>query len=300
MIQLRHDGEPGDTGRGFAALSLHVSDMRDLLTNDGLVHCSNRGPFANIGHDIESGGWYAQWYGGLTSVDEARRLIDDGWAEGATRASAVSDGIPSDQLARPESIRRRIVWGEEGDRLDWERALNGDHDTMWGRSRRRRTSAPRMVSLATSFGGNCSRSAEELFWNGAQMIVTAELLLGAGYQIEVRGLAGNEARGRGVIDITAKDYDAPLRVDMVAALFAHAGVFRTFGFGAICRMPWAVGGGLGRMIDHPADVIEHATEAGWIRPVDVYIPGAYTKDQAVRNIVKAIETVENRKHAAAA
>jgi hypothetical protein len=304
MIQLRHDGEPGKDGRKLAALSLHVSDLPELMSNaDGLVHAENMIHHAQIGQSM--GGGMTKWYGGLTSVAEALALVNDGWASGAERAAAASEGMASDQLARPESIRRRVVWGEEGDRIDWERGLSGDYDTMWGRCRRRRTSVPRMVSLATSFGGNCHRSAEELFWSGAQMVVTAELLQAAGYQVEVRGISGNDgtAHGRrqvmGIVDITAKGYDDPLRLDMLAAVFSHAGVFRTYGFQCYVRLPWAIGYGLGHAVDNPWEQVKQCAELGWLRPVDVFVPAAFNQESAIKNIVAAITAVESRGRAAA-
>lgn len=306
MIQLRHDGEPGHTGKALAALRMNVADLPELMDNaDGLVHSENMDEYHDNRTNIErrAGGdvYGREWYGGLTSVRDALALIHDGWAAGAQRAAAVSDGIPSDQLARPESIRRRVVWGEEGDRFDWQKALDGDHDVAWGRSKRRRTSAPRMVSMAASFGGNCTMSAEQLFWSGAQMVVTAEMLQGAGYQVEVRGISGNRSSygGTGVIDITAKAYDEPLRVDMLAAVFSHAGVFRTYGFQAIVRLPWRVGSELGHSIDDPSAAVTQAAELGWIPPVDVFLPTAYNKDTAVKNIVRAIETVQAKGRRAA-
>jgi hypothetical protein len=249
----------------------------------------------------------SDWYGGLTSVADALKLIEDGWSAGAERAAAASDGIPSDQLARPESVRRRLVWGEEGDRLDWQKVLDGDHDTAWGRSKRRRTSAPRMISLASTYGGNCNRSAEELFWTGAQMVVTAELLQAAGYQVQVRGIAVNasndwtmrKVNARQVIDIVAKDYDEPLRLDMLAAVFSHAGVFRTYGFQCLVRCPWPIGRGLGRMVDEP-DAIQQAADNGWIVAPDVFLPSAYNQETAVKNIVAAIQAIEAKQNGRAA
>ena len=310
MLQLRHNGEPKASG-SRAAVTLHVSDLPHLMESDEYVHPDNRQYWQEIkDRDCKgSYGGFKEWFGGLTSIREALSLIYDGWASGAQRATAASDGIPNDQLARPESVRRRIVWGEEGDRLDWQKALDGDHDTCWGRSKRRRTSAPRMISLASTYGGNCHRSAEELFWSGAQMVVVAELLLGAGYQIEIRGVAGNDGGSSydpnrmGIIDITAKGYDEPLRLDMLAAVFSHAGVFRTYGFQAYMRLPWDVGYGYGHAVDDASKMkkaIDDMAALGWLAPVDVFVPAAFSQASAIKNIVAAIQAVEAKQSGRAA
>lgn len=280
----------GNTRGGAVSFALDVADLPDLISRQG-VPASNAPHFDNIGRNSST------WYGGLTGIEDARKLILDGWYEGAGKASAVTqdDGLTS-TLPQPESIRRRMTWGADGDDLNIDRALRGDWDTAYRTSHRVKTTGNKIVTLVSSFGGNCGKSAEQLFWSGAQMLVTAELLELAGYQCEVRGIHFNDFRSttkKLALDICCKKAGDPLRLDTIASVFAHAGVFRTYGFMGICRAPWPVTSGLGHALeDSGAErMFSDLTAKGILDPADVFLPPAYSRETAIRNILGAVHHV---------
>lgn len=289
---FRENGKSGCNRRGV--FTCEFARLPELTSKEGVL-AENEGYFDHIDHFDESG---SKWYGGLSTMQEAKDLILKGWQDGATKASsAASDGGVISTITQPESIRRRPVWGDEGDELSVERALDGNWDLAYRTMSRVRTYGSKIVSLGGQFGGNCDKSADQLFWSGAQIVVAAELLEMAGYQCEVRGLHCNmfwEGDGaQSVIEFRAKEAGDPLRLDAIASIFAHAGVFRTYGFMAICRMPWNVGSGLGRTMEGAeADaLIEKVVAEGNMAPVDAMMPLAYDKATAIRNIMAVITKI---------
>jgi len=292
-ITVRHNG----TGKGkdkvkpsLAVVALDYGDMLDLISTDG-VHHKNISYHANatrLGSDGPS------WYGGLTDLESAKSLILQGWRDGAGKAQGMANALVG-AVPAPESIRRRWTVGETGEALITERALFGDWETAWRRQTRVRTYGSKIVTLVASFGGNCDKSAEELFWSGAQLVVAIDLLEQAGYRVEAHAVScgeyyADDPRGLGVVDVTVKAAEEPLRIDALMSLTSHAGVFRTYGFMAICRMPWHVGLGLGSH-RNPKHILPALIEAGLYPQVDNVMQAAYNRDSAVRNILTTLRAV---------
>jgi hypothetical protein len=155
------------------------------------------------------------------------------------------------------------------------------------------TSQTGIVTVGLALGGNCDKSAEELFWCGAQSAVLSDLLEDAGYQVELHAIfASGFSWGKGHVDVLVKKPDQPLRTDQLVALVANAGVFRTLWFGAICHHAWAVGFGLGHAQSMtPEDLRERVTLFGQ-EPLDLMLPEAFTREQAVLNLVAAIRHLQ--------
>lgn len=283
--------ENGSAKHRRAAISCDFANLPDLISNEG-VPPENMETHRRIGQNMFKNN---KWYGGLESIDDARSLILKGWTDGATKASAVTsqDGMIS-TLAQPESIRRRPMWAAEGDEVHCERAMNGEWDLAFRTMSRVRTYGSKIVSLASFFGGNCDKTSDQLFWSGAQLLVTAELLETAGYQCEIRGLQmgryDNYSDAQSIVEFRVKEAGDPLRLDAVASIFAHAGTFRTYGLMAISRCPWEVTSSFGINVEGSAatTLFENCVADGLIQPCDVLMPHAFTKERAVENIVSAV------------
>src|SRR5437879_3665222 len=70
---------------------------------------------------------YTRFYG--ASEPEARRILTQGWPEGASLVQSLSDKI-SDKIGPPKSRRRVRRWGEDGDELNIDRQRLG-FDNPW-------------------------------------------------------------------------------------------------------------------------------------------------------------------------
>ena len=292
MIQTHHDGS-ADRAKTFAAIIADYSDLSairnhpipeyNVTTADGEVtdECYRRN---------------ASFRMGFHSLKDATDLTDYGWQEGSDKGSAVSLSLEG-TIAAVEAIRQRPVWGDSGDSLCTDRALRGDWDIAFQSSGRVRTNGSKIVTLVGAFGGHCHRTTEELFWNGIQIVVTADILENAGYQCEIIGGNNNFQRPTSTIGfagIIAKRAGDPLRIDQIASVFAHAGVFRTIGFEMIVRTPTEVGCGLGtpRMSVGEMTLSVRKLEAAGLLPSDSIIIGeAYDQKSAIKNIRATLHAV---------
>lgn len=303
---------------GYNVTRADFADLAELATGQ---HCTrvNREHFESkllsISH-LSTPGYYVKmgqgraakavplsfWYGGLTSMAEAVQLMTEGWAEGAARAAEVAPKL-REIVPPPKTIRRRVKWDEVGSELHIDRALAGDWDKAWRNTGPHVTNTPRVITLACNFGGDKNKTPEQLFWNAAQMLVACDLLESAGYSVELRAIKAN-LLGRyrksqpletqrfhmQLTDVTVKRAGQPLRADTVAAVFGHAGVYRTFGHMAICSAPWNAGTELGKPWDIGATLAD-AVAAGLTDAPDFVLEHSFTRDDAAAQVERVLAGV---------
>jgi hypothetical protein len=228
----------------------------------------------------------SQWMGGLNSWREATALLEKGWPEGAERLRALA-GKLSAQLPQAKSIRRKLTWGDDGDEICRDRLQSGQIEQCWRTMRRLPFVAPQTVAIETTWGGHYGQTAEELFWQGAAAAVLTDTLEEAGYRVELYANRVSEQGGhRHSTRIKAKEADMPMRLDGVAAVLCHAGVFRTFGFLCIEQAEFDVGDwghGHGRELNpRDAEILNGGIES-------VHIGTISTQSQAVEVIRRFVE-----------
>ncbi len=274
---------------GMTSVSRMTFDDLNTLGTSEHIAPANHGHYARC--VTERATENSAWYGGLHGVADACSLLASGWAEGAAKAAALAPALTP--LVKPvASVRKRLRWADDGSELNLDRALAGSWENAWRNTERRAGNAPRILSLACAFGASAMISHEKLFWNAAQMIVAADLLENAGYAVELRAIenTGVENGKYALIDILVKAADQPLRPDAIAAVFGHAGVYRTLGFATTMTSPFDNGWGLGRVA--PVRATLEAMSAQGLCDSAGYILGhAYGLNQATTNIVSALTTL---------
>ncbi len=231
------------------------------------------------------------WYGGLTHTDQAMDLLKKGWAKGANRLGSYSQKVTPPEA---KSIRRRPRWGDDGDDLDPDRAMRGQWDTAWRTTGRRSVAGPTVVEVWGSFGGAGAQGAEELFWGGAGSVVLTNILEDAGYRVRLCAVTFAEYGYRqfSLIKVIVKEADESLRIDAVASIMCHAGVFRTLGFKAILRTPWNVGSAYGRSlsIGDGKDILE---AAGEMDSNAIVVPYSYSgADEMLANLNRIVGNLQ--------
>lgn len=296
MILTYHDGDK-DRAKNIAAVFCDYTELSSVV-NHPIPSYNEESARIATGDEVYASRYRASsdWFGGLTCRKDAENLIDYGWREGTERGSAISLSLEG-TISAIEAIRRRPKWGDEGDVLCTDRAMRGDWDIAFQSSGFLRTNGTKIVTIVGAFGGNWTRSAEELFWNGVQIAVVTDILEGAGYQCEVIGLNVTSHRiekTTGAIGIVAKRAGDPVRIDQLVSVFAHAAVFRTMGFEMIARCQTPVTDSLGSS-DMSAGAMTNAVRKlealGALMPDSVVIGEAFDKKSAVKNIRATLHAV---------
>lgn len=182
------------------------------------------------------------WMGGLHSWDEAKSLLEKGWPQGAERLRALAGKLTA-QVPQAKSIRRRLTWADNGDEVCRDRLNGGQVDSCWRTMRRAPFVAPQTVAIETTWGGHYGQTPEELFWQGAAAAVLTDIMEEAGYRVEVyANRVSEEGSKRHCSRVKVKEADMPMRLDGMAAVLCHAGIFRTFGFLCIEQAEHDIGG----------------------------------------------------------
>ena len=233
----------------------------------------------------------AEWMGGLQNWKEVAAILKKGWPEGADRLRALTAKLSS-QVPQAKSIRRKLTWADAGDEICRDRLQSGQLDSCWRTMRRSLYVGPHTVAIETTWGGHYGQTAEELFWQGAAAAVMTDILEEAGYRVEVYANRVSERHGRRhCIRVKVKEADMPMRLDGVAAVLCHAGIFRTFGFLCIEQAEFDVGNwghGHGSELNRKdAEVLNGGTES-------IHIGSISTESQADEFIRRFIEKGENQ------
>ena len=183
----------------------------------------------------ESGRSY-DWMGFDTphTIKQVDSLINSGWNEGAEKLSTLSEGISSPEI---DSVKRRVLWTDQGDELDMARVYSGQSDQAWRTTRRRNTRQPRFFHIAVELFHTARIESAHMFYPGAAALVLADLLTQAGHQVKISAImharnAGTD-EGKNAEILTAivgvKDYADPVNLASLAASTALPAFFRMMG-----------------------------------------------------------------------
>lgn len=229
--------------------------------------------------------------GGLATQAEAIALVETGWREGSERLSDMRSKLALDVPAA-QSRRRKRRWGSDGE-LDIGRALEGRWEVAFRSTERRMGQGMAIVDLVCAWGGNWNMTAEQLFWDGAQMLVLCEAIESAGYAVRLTAMAATSSisdAGRGWLAkfIQVKDSSEPLTIDALAGVVCHAGIYRSFGFRMHAFHEVKVRSSLGH-----SESLESARRT--LEPVGAWPAGAivvdhaYSRSSAVENIRRVLD-----------
>jgi hypothetical protein len=232
----------------------------------------------------------SRWYGGLKSVAQARKLVTEGWREGANRLAESAGEVSPPQA---KSRKRTARFTDDGDELRVDQALRGDWHCAWRSTHREWSPGPAHVTVFASFGGHCGRDDDELFWAGAAALIVTDRLEAAGYAVRLVGsrpLSSYQDTRALRADVVLKETNEPLQIDALASVVCHSGVFRSFGFAAMAAIPGQMDTSLGCPITW--ENARERFEAGGEWPEGaIVIEAAHDRDSCIRAIDKALTTI---------
>ncbi len=240
---------------------------------------------------VATGTYNNKWYGGIETDEQARSILVDGWREGAERLTTIASEIAPPTV----KTRRRVgTWRDDGAELGIDRALAGQWDSAWRDTRREWSNGPATIDLIAMFGGSVDQSSESMFWNGATACVVSNVLESAGYATSITGcfLHSRKYGGVGTLgrtDIIIKGSDETLRIDALASLICHAGIFRTYVFQALLSLPFKLNDGLGPAVYRWQDShVERMRAAGELSDGAIVLKTCYSQHDATLEINRVL------------
>lgn len=243
--------------------------------------------------EIFNGGYghTESWYGGLKSWEEARKVLTDGWPKGAEQAQKLAEELGA-ALPDPQSIRRRTAWKDDGGELDRDRLYSQGLETAFRSTTQHRTTAPRVLRIVANWSMHEGYTAEQISWNGAAMCALLDLLENASYRCELSLCFATRQYAMRPVSVSmpvirVKEAREPLNISRIAAVASHAGVYRSFGFAALCSTPYPVNSGLGSCLN-ARDAYRIAVEQKISEAVDLHIEISSTKGEAIRTCTKVL------------
>lgn len=182
--------------------------------------------------DDQSASWYGlsqEFAGKRVTVKEVARIIAEGWTRGADRLMAALSGL-SDVEVKPVSVRRVRRWADQGDSVDMPRVYAGRLDVAWQQCHRQRRPGPQKITIICDSIESGANEADTMFWRGAAVVVLADKLQAAGYNVEVVSAWTGENQGQRVsCYVTVKKAEQPLDVTTLSSAVACPAFFRCIG-----------------------------------------------------------------------
>lgn len=276
-----------DSPMDFAEITTRAETLTPPWNRGHLAECQKMGGYGG-----------PAWYGGFKKITDGYDMICNGWEEGANKATINLAKTEVPEIDGIESMRRNLIFSDYGETLNIDQAMAGNWEKAWQTCRRIKSGVSRVLSIVIPFGGNCDKSAEQLFWNGAQGMIITDILESKGYRVQLYGGHLSRHDGDGFVWemelVNIKRPDEPLRLDSVAAIVAHAGVFRTAGFCSVVSKPCKVIGGLGRcQEDSIAGGVATVAKLGKIHPESRVLASAYNMPSAANNIINFFAEMKN-------
>lgn len=234
----------------------------------------------------------ASWYGeDCKSWDDARKLLREGWPKGVKRAKGLVDKL-SGMLPEPESARRRPRWNDDDSgELDRDKLYSSGIDTAFRGTSRVKQRAPRVLRIVANWAMNAGCTADQVAWNGAAITALVDCLEAADYSVELSlALPTRHWYDDGHITmpvVRVKTAGDPLSLNTIAAIAGHAGIYRSFGFAAICTSPRRVDSSLGSCLQ-VQEAWEQAVQALVVEPVDAYMELSFDEAGAIRSAKKVL------------
>ena len=180
--------------------------------------------------------------------DGAKRLADNGWAEGLATLGQVRSlvDIP-DQSDR--SIQPQPVWSDEGDEVDIDRYLDGETECMIRFTPEVTPSYGRVAKVLVNLAASAGVDSATQYRRGAAACILIDALEGAGVRCEVWCLpfCGRSGDNNFTAKVLVKKPDEHVEPDRLAFMLAHPAVMRRLGFRLLEQQPapwgkWTKGG----------------------------------------------------------
>lgn len=264
-------------------------ELPTFASDESLIPALNRGVWESVRRQTNGHG-DSSWRGGIKSLDDAADLLRKGWPEGAERARKLADGLLP-LLPPPESLRRKTRWSDDGGELDRDRLYSSGIETAFRSTRQVLQRSPRTIKLVGSWSINGSYSAEQVAWNGAALTALVDLLESADFRVELSLCLAAEQYTPETVSmpiVRIKTANEPLNINTVAAVAGHAGIFRSYGFMAICSSPYKVSSSYGHalMIEQ---AWKQAVDAGVLETADGFMELAVNEHGAIGMIAKVLK-----------
>lgn len=275
--------------------TLSLTELAEERNRPCLTNPATRREWLGIWRDTAQSRFGSAWFGGIRNLDQATALLEQGWPAGAARVRELTAEV---QAPEAKSIRRRVTWRDDGDEICTDRLRSGQLETCWRGSRRETSAGPTLVTLNVNWGGAISVTADGMFWQGAAACALVDSLEASGYRLRV--IANNWSRVeresglRMLVRVVIKDFSEPLRLDAMAAVLAHAGIYRTFGFMAKEQSRLKVNSGHGHTLPITPELLEALNDGS---EQTLILDKAYSREAAVLALGRVVSALNGEKAA---
>ena len=224
------------------------------------------------------------WFGPKNETPEqVKELCRTGWQYGVNEAEKMRDQI---SLPVMESLKRKIIKGNQGDFLDIHKVNRGQLDIAWTKKRRSSSRGPRRFQLICKLGGSCFLSGIQLLWRGVACLALAQALIEAGNSVEIIGF-NNTKRvyldGTNIMNtVQIKEYSTPFDINALTTVIGLSGFYRYYMFLARLQLDKEASYGLGHSADEPPKI-----ESGQAK--QIVIPHDLLEKSAVVNYLKTVD-----------
>ena len=173
----------------------------------------------------KKGDWYGMPHG--ADFKAVVELVSTGWTDGATMLQKRMGML---NIPYVPSVKRRLVWGDNGDELDQNKVWAGNYDTAWRASRRTMGMGPKSFRIVVDSIESGFVEAEQMIWRGVAAVILCDALTEAGHNVEVVSAFSASASKSEIFNrVIVKSMRSPVDIASLAASVALPGFFRAIG-----------------------------------------------------------------------
>jgi hypothetical protein len=171
-------------------------------------------------------------WAGVDLFDDAVKLAETGWAEGAAKALALRGSIDSAVRQIVSSRQSQFVYDLTGDVVDVGKYLGGEPECFLTTEQNGESSSGSIVKLVANLAASGAVSTESLFARGAVILAAIDILESLGHRVELwiaKGSLGERNNAHQTFAL-AKPASQPLDADRIAFALCHAACLRKLAF----------------------------------------------------------------------
>lgn len=233
---------------------------------------------------------------GARSEPEARKILQDGWPEGARLVEKLAQLI-TDEMPPPKSRRRVRKWSDEGDECSFERVQLG-YDNVWLSNHRKLKNAVGLVEIIAEWGESCGASVEQLKWSGASALALCDMLEKADYSCSlalVAAMTDNaDSSNTQLVRVDLKRMGQVIDIEKLAAIAVYPAAWRLYGLCAFQQSCFSSGDNFN---SHPhSTAFRHKPEGMWGSNPNVFtlkLHTCHSELQAKDQVLDALKQLDS-------
>ena len=120
----------------------------------------------------------------VSTIGDIAREANNQWPDGQKALNTMVEDLLSQDLPDPIDARRKQIWADDGDELDYDKMLNGE-ENCFRKATRELTHGETTLTIFVDISCSAAVDTMNVLWCGAAAIALASRMEEMGYRVEI-------------------------------------------------------------------------------------------------------------------